>query len=158
MNWIRPFSFLILLSISFSCGKNYQYQKEYELEGEKWTYADSLEFAFDIQDTTKIYNLYLELDHSTSYAFQNLYTYIHTTFPSGERLDEKLSLEMANRAGVWLGKCSQDYCTLTIPIQENAYFNQQGSHTIMLEQYMRQDSLPGIKRIAFMLKDTGQRR
>lgn len=151
------FSFL-LLSVLLSCGKNYQYQKKYELEGERWMYADSLEFSFDIQDTTNIYNLYLQLDHSTDYSFQNLYTNIHTTFPSGVRLDEKLSLELANRAGVWLGKCNQNHCTLTIPIQQNAYFNQQGRHRIMLEQYMRQDSIPGIRSIAFMLEDTRQNR
>jgi gliding motility-associated lipoprotein GldH len=158
MNCIRSL-FLLLLSFSiFSCGKNYQYQKKYELEGEKWTYADSLEFAFDIQDTTNIYNLYLEIEHSTSYAFQNLYTSIHTIFPSGERLDEKLSLEMANKAGGWYGECGRDYCTLTIPIQKNAYFNQEGRYTILLEQYMRQDTIPGIRRIAFMLEDTGENR
>ena len=158
MNCSRSLLFLLVLFLFNACGKNYQYQKKYEIEGEKWTYADSLEFSFDIQDTTKIYNLYLELDHSTAYSFQNLYTLIHTTFPSGERLDEKLSLELANRAGAWLGKCNQHYCTLTIPIQQNAYFNQQGRHTIMLEQYMRQDSIPGIRSISFMLEDTRQSR
>ncbi len=155
MIWLRPFFFLLIFFSLLSCGQKYEYQKSYEIEGERWTYADSLEFSFDIEDTTKIYNLYLELKHTTDYAYQNLYTFIHTTFPSQERLDEQLSLEMANNAGVWEGDCSKEYCTLTIPIQENAYFNQTGTHTIVLEQYMRKDSIPGIKSIAFKLEDTG---
>ena len=158
MDSLRPLFFLLLSLFVVSCGKSYQYEKSYELEGEQWTYADSLTFAFEIKDTTKIYNLYLQVEHSTVYNFQNLYTRIHTVFPSKERLNERLSLEMANRAGGWLGKCGSNYCTFTIPIQENAYFNQEGTHTIILEQYMRQDSLPGIKRIEFMLEDLGLNR
>lgn len=158
MNWIRPLSLLLLFFAAFSCGKNYQYQKTYELEGEVWMYSDTLVFSFDIQDTTKIYNLYLQLDHSTDYAFQNLYTNIITNFPSGDRLEERLSLELANRAGIWMGTCGKNYCKLNIPIQENAYFNQLGQHSITLEQYMRQDSIPGIRNIKFMLEDTRQNR
>lgn len=157
MNWYRPLFFLFISLSFFSCN-DYQYQKTYELDGEQWTYADSLVFSFDIKDTTRIYNLYLELDHSTDYRYQNLYTYIHTTFPSQERLDERLSLEMANKAGAWEGDCGKKYCTLTIPIQENAYFNQLGTHTIVLEQFMRKDSIAGIRSISFMLEDTGIKR
>ncbi len=153
-----PITLILLGILVFSCGKNYQYQKSYDLEGEQWTYADSLSFSFDIQDTTKIYNLYLQLEHSTDYDYQNLYTYIHTQFPSGDRLDEKLSLQLANKAGYWEGKCGKKHCKLTIPIQENAYFNQLGTHSLILEQYMRMDSLPGIKSIAFMLEDTKVKR
>ena len=158
MNWLRPLVFFAMFIAAFSCGKNYSYQKTYQISEEKWTYADSLRFSFDIADTTNIYNLYLQIEHTTDYSFQNLYTRINTKFPSGDRLQERLSLEMANKAGVWLGKCGKKNCKLLIPIQESAYFNQEGEHTILLEQYMRQDSLPGIKSVAFLLEDTGQNR
>lgn len=149
------FSAILFLS---SCGPGYDYEKQYDFEDGNWAYEDTLGFTFTIQDTLSIYNLFLELEHSTGYNYQNLYTQIHTRFPSGKRLTELLSLELADKAGVWLGDCNSEYCTLTIPIQEGAYFNQAGEYTITVEQYMRVDPVEGVRSIGFMLEDTGEKR
>ncbi|HQU60535.1 MAG TPA: gliding motility lipoprotein GldH [Saprospiraceae bacterium] len=154
-----PILFFFGIAILFSsCGPNYRFEKVYEMEAEQWPYADTLDFTFNIEDTSAIYNLYLEVGHSTSYGFQNLYTQVYTRFPSGERIKELLSLELAGKGGTWLGDCGKDYCTLRIPIQEGAFFNQAGNYTITLQQYMRVDPVAGVRSIAFKLEDTGQRR
>jgi gliding motility-associated lipoprotein GldH len=141
MNCIRSL-FLLLLSFSiFSCGKNYQYQKEYELEGEKWTYADSLEFAFDIQDTTNIYNLYLKLDHSTSYRFPKplyLYPYHHSLPVSGWMKSCRLKWPIKPVSG-W-ENVTGTIAVLPFPYRKMLISIKMGRHTILLEQYMRQDS------------------
>lgn len=148
-------SFLLLLS---ACGPNYVYEKSYGIEEEAWRYRDTLDFEFAIEDTSTIYNLWLEIEHSTSFSNQNLYTQIHTKFPSGDRITEQLSLELANKAGQWLGDCSADYCELRIPIQQGAYFDQTGEYQITVEQYMRRNPVEGVRSLAFRLEDTGQRR
>lgn len=137
-----------------SCGNNYEYEQKYTVENNAWSYQDTLNFNFNIIDTNRIYNLYLEVEHESSYAFQNLYTQIHTKFPGGERLDETLSLELASKAGSWLGDCSGSTCKLLIPIQENAYFNAAGDYEITLEQYMRENPINGIISVSFYLEKT----
>ncbi len=152
---------ILLLFFPFfftSCGSEYAYDRTYELEGQAWAYEDTLTYTFAILDTLAIYNLYLEVEHSTDYNYQNLYTQIHTTFPSGERLTELLSLELADKSGFWLGDCGSDYCTLRVPIQQGAYFNQAGSYTITVEQYMRVNPVEGVRSIRFFLEDTGELR
>lgn len=141
-----------------SCGPAHEYEKKYEFQQASWAQADTLDFTFIIDDTLAIFNLYLEVEHNTAYGYQNLYTQVYTRFPSGERIKELLSLEMADKAGVWLGHCRGERCVLKIPIQQGAYFNQAGEYMVTVEQYMRMNPVEGIRSIGFMLEDTGQRR
>jgi gliding motility-associated lipoprotein GldH len=143
--------FLIL-----GCGPNYILNKSYDIKDAAWTYADTLNFEIDIKDSLKIYNLYIDIEHATDFSSQNMYVMIHTTFPSGERISEKVSLEMANKGGVWFGNCNSEWCNLSIPIQQGAYFNAIGKHLFTIEQFMRVNPLPGIKKIGFKIEDTGQ--
>ncbi len=145
------FSLLFLLS----CGPDYILDKTYEIEQQQWTYADTLNFEVNIVDSLKIYNLYLDIEHSTEFPNQNMYVMIHTQFPSGKRISERVSLEMANKIGVWFGDCNSEWCNFRIPIQQGAFFNALGKHTFTIEQYMRVDALPGVKSISFKIEDTG---
>ncbi len=151
---------VFLLGLGFlviSCEENYKFKKQIGISEDIWTYSDSLIFKFSIADTNKIYDLYLDISHHPSYAYQNLYTRINTVFPRGRRLRTELSLELANKGGVWHGDCSSESCLLSIPIQQKAYFNQIGDHKIVLEQYMRKDSIPGIQEFTLKLKEVGER-
>ncbi len=150
----------LLLGITFftACGPNYVIDEDYEVPNDAWTYQDTVDFVFEIHDTTHIYNLFLEVEHDINYPFQNLYTQIYTRFPTGERIKELLSLELADQTGLWIGNCNNTYCTLNIPIQQGAYFNAMGQYMITIEQFMRQDPLPGVRRLSFRIEDTGQTR
>ncbi len=157
---IKRYSLFCLLSlvfISVACGPDYAYQQTYEMEGDVWSYADSLSFEFDVPDTNTIYDLYLDIKHSATYPNQNLYVLIHTYFPAGQRLTEQVSLELADK-GSWEGKCHGDWCTVRIPIQSGAYFNQTGSHRFVLEQYMRRNPVEGIRSIGLFIEETGNTR
>lgn len=152
---IRPICVLLITSLLLTaCGPNYLYEQDYDIPGGEWTYADPLEFNFEIDDTYSIYNLWLEIEHGTEYNFQNLYTKIHTQFPSGEALEESLSLELADKLGRWYGDCNSNTCTLMIPVQKGAFFDQPGQYQITLEQFMRQDPTRGIRRIGFIVERT----
>ena len=151
--------FLFCLLIFFAaCGNDFEYEKTYDFQEEQWSYPDTLNFNFHIADTTSIYNLYLEIEHESSYSYQNLYTQIHTKFPGGERLTETLSLELADKAGNWMGNCSGSTCKLLIPIQKNAFFNAAGDYEITIEQYMRENPVEGITAISFFLEKTKKTR
>jgi len=151
-----PFLFILLPLFFTACGPSYQYEKYYEFDDGTWAYADTLNFNFTIEDTLSIYNLYLELEHGTDFRNQNLYTLIHTRFPNGEAIKERLSLELIDKStGSWRGNCGSKQCKVTIPIQEGAYFNQPGNYSILVEQYMRRDSVQGIFKLGFLLEDTG---
>ena len=141
-----------------SCGPTYIYNHTYGIEKEAWTYADSLLYEVEIEDTLNIYNLYLDIEHSVDFKYQNLYTQVKTKFPGGAQIEEVLSLELQHKTGIWLGDCNSSYCTLRIPIQEGAYFNSKGKHSIFIEQFMRESPVTGVKSIALKIEDTGLKR
>jgi len=140
------------LSLLTSCGLDFQYDEAFPIPGDAWTYADTATFEIPIADTTARYNLYLDIDHTTDYPFENMYVKIHTNFPSGKRLSEQVDIDMANKAGVWHGDCRGENCQLRVNLQRNAYFNEAGTYQLTFEQFMRVDSLKGIEKLAFKME------
>ncbi len=149
---------LLLFLFLTSCGESYIYDKTHELEEGAWTYENTLDYSFDIADTTKIYNLLLAIEHSRDYAYQNCYFKIYTKFPSGEQVEQLLSLDFADKIGQWYGSCRSNSCSLLVDLQKGAFFNASGKHTIILEQYMRKNPLKGINSLSIKLEDTGLNR
>ncbi len=138
----------IAIFLLSACGKEkIVFEKEYPIQNSAWTYADSLSFAFNIADTSALYDIVVHIKHRSDYGFQNLYTRIHTTFPTGKRRSQTLNFDLADNMGQWQGKKDGDYRDFEVKIQENAFFNQTGQHTITLEQLMRTESLVGFKNI-----------
>lgn len=150
LSWLFLTTFLF-----FSCGQNYLFEQTHHIENGEWKYENTFDYTFDITDTTKIYNLLLEVEHTVEYAFQNCYFKIYTQFPSGEKTDQLLSIDLADGIGRWQGNCSSTSCTVLLDIQKRAFFNALGTHTITLEQYMRKNPLKGIESLSIKLEDTG---
>lgn len=144
------FGFLgLFLFVIYGCGPNPIVENEITFSETGWSDAQPLSTSFTIQDTTAVYDLVLELTHTTDYPHQNVYTKIKTTFPDGKILDKTVSLELASKAGRWFGNCGSSSCSIQIPIQQNAYFNQPGQYSITVEPYMRVDPIEGLEQLAF---------
>ncbi len=151
------FSLFSIFTI-FSCGPNYIYDQTFEIAEDGWAYKDTLDFEVEITDTLEIYNLYLDIEHATNFAKQNIYILIYTSFPSGERIKERVAIDFADKMGQWYGDCNTEKCNLRVNIQQGAFFNLLGKHTITIEQYMRINPLPGIKNIRLRIENTGSKR
>ena len=144
-------SIVILLS---ACEKEKViFEKKYDLTNATWQHADTLNFAFDIADTTSLYDLSMTVSHKTDYGFQNIYTQIYTQFPSGLRSKQLLNLDLSDNMGKWNGTGSGNTRQFQVNIQQNAFFNQVGKHVITLEQFMRTDALVGIENITLKIID-----
>ncbi len=152
--WIILLNTLLITA----CVKPTLVDRESDIPESGWAYADTLRWDFEVADTNAIYDLLLTIEHGTDFRYQNCYVQFHTLFPQGEVLTEKVSLELQTQVGQWLGDCGSSDCELTIPIQQNAFFNQPGKYAILMEQFMRQDSLPGIESFNLRIEDTGKRR
>ena len=146
---------LLILSqlLLISCGESYVFEKTYNLEKSEWKYDNTLDYTFEITDTTQVYNLLLEVSHSIDYSYQNCYLKIYTQFPSGEKTDYLLSVDLADGIGRWQGDCSGESCTTLFDIAKQTTFKELGKHTITLEQYMRKNPLKEIESLAIKLEE-----
>lgn len=151
----RPLFSIALLTatvIFIACEPGPLLNKKVGFADRQWSHADTLDFEVVVKDTAVLYDLFIDMEHSPEFPSQNLYIRIYTRFPDGNRLGKLVSLELADKSGAWFGRCNNDRCRLTIPIQEKAYFNMPGSYVFTLEQYTRMDPLPGVKSLGMRIQ------
>lgn len=156
---INNCTIILLMTITvllFSCTSAPYFEQQIEIPNQEWTYADSLIFEVPIQDTTQRYDIYLQIQHSTAYYYQNLYTYLRTIYPSGKSIGARLNFDLANKQGKWYGDCSSEDCTYTAGLQQNVRFAEQGQHQISLQNFMRVDSLQAIEAVTLILRTSDQ--
>jgi len=149
---IHLFLFLAIAIIANSCSNAIVYSQKATIDGSTWEFNQELDFQLDGIDTSSYYDLVLEVKHSADFSYENLYTRISTTFPSGEIVKDIVSLQLADKMGTWLGNCNSSTCTSELLIQAKFRFKEIGLHNIVLENYSRK-ALEGIHSIQMVLYD-----
>lgn len=153
------FIFLIFTTVGIaSCDQNFLFEEKKEIPGDVWVYRDSLDFKFTVSDTTELYNMYVDFEHADTFPNQNIYLKLYTRFPDGKRLSRARSFDLFSALGESVGECSGRKCRVRSLLQNNAYFNRPGEYVITLQQFMRRDSLAGVKTVGLAIEKTGKKR
>ena len=141
---IRRILILIMfLSTLVSCDPNRVYDTNKDIPDREWSYDNIVPFEFNIEDTDAKYNIYVNIRHSKSYKFSNIWLIIHTQI-SDSVLQKRMELPLSNLGGKWYGESMGDIVDHQLQIQENATFPKKGTYKISLEQNMRLDPLPDV--------------
>jgi gliding motility-associated lipoprotein GldH len=133
------------------CGESAYFKDVYKPENKVWTHGELASFDFAITDTLARYDMYLDVTHTGSYPFQNLYVRIISTFPDGEQVTEQHSLELQEKNGEWVGDCGSKNCELRFILREGMRFDTPGEYNIAFEQFTRRDSLAGVVSLGLVL-------
>jgi len=149
------FMFVVLLFIS--CSKDYAFTQSNEIPNSTWTYQNILKYEFEAIDTTSLYDLYLEIDYSTSFAYQNVYVNVYTGQDNLDMNKTQISLDLSNNLGIWKGDCTGEECTYLLPLQTSIFFNKIGKQLFWIEQSSRTENLKGIKSIKLVGDKIGDR-
>lgn len=153
------FALFIFIALSLaSCEQNIFFEEKKEISGGVWTYGDTLDFKFAVNDTAELYNLYVDFEHADTFPNQNIYLKLYTRFPDGKRLSRVRSFDLYNAQGESNGECSGGKCRVRSLLQDKAYFNRPGEYTLTLEQFMRRNSLPGVRGVGLTIEKTGKKR
>lgn len=153
---MRNFLFCACIVFFTSCSSNVVYEKSYDFENGVWSYSNPSSFDLTLGDNNIKYDLLLDINHSISYPFENLYLKIKTDFPDQSSVSDTLSIEMVNSQGGWIGKCSGENCLLKVVLQERTKFKDAGAHSITFEQFTREKDLEGVNSLGFRLLSSKQ--
>ena len=148
-SFLLPFSFLVLL---FGCGKSYFFSEITSIPEQTWTYANIPAYEIDIEDINAKYNLLLDITHDAYFPYQNIYIKFHATDPAGRETITQVSVDLANKGGIWFGDCDDEWCQLEGFLQKNLKFSEAGKYIFKLEQYMRVENLEGIQSIGLKVE------
>jgi gliding motility-associated lipoprotein GldH len=97
------FSALLLVFLS-SCMNQPVYEKSYSFKNNKWEINAKPTFKVDIQDTSKTYDFTITFRTTTDYEYNNVWFYLNSITPSGEKAREPFEMKITNTDGSWIGK------------------------------------------------------
>jgi gliding motility-associated lipoprotein GldH len=135
-----------------ACDPNRVYEENVDLKspaGEPyvWDVQQRPTFTFAITDTAARYDVYFNVRNASGYGFYNLYLKHTLTGPTGRPAGPALlhQLVLMNpKTGEPLGAGAGDIFDHQFLALRRQHFAQPGTYRLTLEQYMRQNQLPGI--------------
>jgi len=130
---VKIVSLILFLVVLVSCSSTPTYEKSYGFNGNEWPQNVKPSFTVEIKDTTKEYNFVLTLRTTTEYKYSNLWIYMSTSTPDGQKAREPFEIKITNPDGTWAGKK-----TGTI-VENSIYFRKRklpkpGKYVFQLEQ------------------------
>ena len=146
-----------LLCLLAACDPNRVFEQNIDFPKYSWDVQQKPAFTFVIQDTAARYDVYFNVRHAADYGFYNLYVKHSLTGPAGPvgppLLHQMLLLDA--KTGEPKGSGTGDIYDMQLLALPNQRFAQPGSYTLTLEQYMRQDQLPGLMAVGVRVVKRG---
>jgi gliding motility-associated lipoprotein GldH len=145
---------LLLPSILFflsGCEQGIIFDNNKRLENDVWKSDQIIRFDVPLQDTVNIYKFYLNLRHSTSYRYANIFLFINSTFPDGTQARDTVECILADPSGKWVGKGISNIRDNQVLLRRGLRFKQKGTYIFEFEQAMREPELKGIMDIGLRI-------
>ncbi|WP_240337149.1 gliding motility lipoprotein GldH [Rufibacter psychrotolerans] len=141
--------FMALLCLGFllgSCDANRVFEENQDIPNNEWPVKLAPVFTFEVTDTTQQYNVFFNVRNALHYPFYNLYLRHYLVGPDGRQINSMLHemFLMDPKTGEPKGNGAGDIFDHQFRALKNVRFGQPGKYTLKLNQYMRQDPLPGI--------------
>ena len=121
----------------FSCDSQRVFEENKNISDEIWSISDSKLFEFNSLDTNSLMNIIVNVRHTSSYSFSNLWLFIHTTSPDGLIQSDTLECVLSKPDGKWLGNGGITDVWSFNTLLKTQRFNKKGAYTFEIEQAMR---------------------
>lgn len=138
-------SFFILLTvITFSSCDKKRVFDEYKTVGSAWHKDSIITFDLPILDSTKRYNLFINLRDNNNYQYNNLFLIVSIEKPNGYTKVDTLEYQMASPDGSLLGDGFTDIKESKLFYKEKVRFR--GKYKVSIKQAVRETGkVPGVE-------------
>lgn len=147
--------FLLLIVLIGSCDRNRLYETNYDFKDRVWISTDNPVFDFEVNDTTKTYNVYCNIRNSVEYPYSRIFINYSLQDSSGTSVSKNMisTFLFEEKTGRPLGISGLgDVYDHPILILKTYQFKKTGLYTLKFEQFMRTDTLAGILAVGFRLE------
>lgn len=148
--------FLLVTFLFFSCDKKRVFD-EYKTVGGSWHKDSIVSFDLPELDSTKRYNLFLNLRNNNNYPFNNLFLIVALELPNGFTKVDTLEYLMANPDGTLLGDGFTDLKESKLFYKEKVKFR--GNYKVNIKHAVRENGkvqglkeLVGITEVGFRIE------
>ncbi|WP_306351356.1 gliding motility lipoprotein GldH [Flavobacterium sp. '19STA2R22 D10 B1'] len=149
---------LMVTVLFFSCDKKRVFD-EYKTIGKVWNKDSIVSFKFKQEDTTSVYNLFVNLRNNDAYPFNNLFLIVSLEQPDGFTEVDTLEYQMAKPDGSLLGSGFSDVKESKLWFKEKQKFPIKGDYQVHIQQAVRQTGkvagvkdLEGVTEVGFRIE------
>lgn len=150
--------FIFAVMLLVSCDKKRVFD-QYKSFGTAWPKDSVATFLYNNQDSTKAYDLYLNLRSNSDYPFNNIFLIVTEEAPGGMTKVDTLEYLMANPDGTLLGDGFSDIKESKLYFKGKHKFGKIGDYKIGIQQAVRQtgkvngvQDLAGITEVGFRIE------
>jgi len=152
-NFLKLFLIFTLVLILLSCGNKIIYSKYKKINNDTWNYANKLAFEVNVKDTSKFYDVILQLRIKSLYPYSNLWLMISGKMPDGnEMFAQRYEFTLADEKGKWYGKGLGDIIDNEFLILQGLKFPVKGNYTFLINHDMRMNDLPEVMDVGISVK------
>jgi gliding motility-associated lipoprotein GldH len=143
---------VIILAGLTSCDNSKIYEENFNVDSEGWHSDDIKDFKFTIEDTLSPLSLFVNVRTSTDYKYSNLYIFLHSKYPNGEKNKDTLEFILADPMGKWYGESSGTVVEFKGMISTGGRFAQAGEYMFSIEHAMREEVLAEVIDVGFRVE------
>lgn len=150
---------VIITAFLFSCDSQRVFERNTDFTSRYWTVNEKPEFEFEVTDTAQEYNLYCNVRNSLEYPYARIFVNWQLMDSTGRVLEKELAQHMLfhEKTGEPFGETGLgDIYDHQIPLRSRYRFSQSGKFKVVLEQYMRQDTLSGVLAVGIRLEKASE--
>jgi len=153
---MRIFWMALLVGLCLtSCSDNRVYEEYTDFENREWLVSDKPSFEFVVDDTSLRYNVLGNVRNAVSYPYSRMFMKYSLQDSTGKELQHALVSEFLfdTKTGKPLGKSGLgDIYDHQTPLLKNYSFATPGKYKVVLEQFMRTDTLSGVLAVGLRLE------
>ncbi len=153
MQLVQFLTVFLCLCFCFSCDEDKIFEEHHNFETYHWAKNDIVSLEPEIRDTIQRYDIIFNVRHTNNYYNNNLWVRIETVYPSGKSQQDVVEIPMAAADGRWYGSGSGNIISNEVQIQAGARFPEKGKYKLLIEQYMRMDTLSEIINVGIRLQE-----
>ena len=143
---MKYFLQVLTLFLLLSCDSSRLYEKNISIDNTVWELSNKPSFEYDNTYAHKKVNLKINVRHSSSYQYSNLWLFINIIDPEGELKKDTIECVLAQKNGKWLGHGLADIRYVQCQFK-NYTLSKIGTYTFEIEQAMRYGDLAKIEKL-----------
>ncbi len=151
-NKIKYWSLVALAALIAACTNNDVYFQYKAIPPSGWDKDSVCTFDIPVDDTTTVFNLYVNIRNRGEYPYQNLWLFLQKTSPDSVIAKDSIELYLADQRGKWLGSGLGSVLEMPVLYKQNMQFSQKGTYRFSIGQGMRDSILIGINDIGMRLE------
>ncbi|MES2559187.1 MAG: gliding motility lipoprotein GldH [Bacteroidota bacterium] len=150
--WCKLFLVVSILMLFVACDSGRVFDDNKSIPGNAWFHKNAVPFEIQVTDTTKLYNVYVNVRINSEYKYSNIFMWLNTTNPQKKMDQRRIEIRLADEGGKWLGHGLGDIFDYQFPVFQKIKFPNSGFYRFELEQNMRDDTLMNVKAVGIRVE------